>query len=249
MTPENISAEPPPPAGMSEFSRLTGVFFEPKKAFEDVAARPRWLVPTIVIILSALLVSFAFGQHIGWDRIVRHQLEASSRNAQLTQEQRDAQMSISLKIAPIAAFVFPIIGIPIAFLIIAGVLMGIASGILSAKIRFKQMLAIVAHASLPGVISSILTMVVVYLKNPEEFNTDNPLAFNPGAFLDPQSTSKFVYSMATSFDLFTIWSMILMAIGIQAAAGRKLSFGGALAAVVIPWLVWVFIKAGLAGLR
>ena len=249
MTPESIAAEPPQPTGMGEVSRLTGVFFEPKKTFEDIAARPRWVVPLVVLLVAVVLVSFAYSQHIGWDRIVRHQLESSSRNAQLTQEQRDAQMAISMKVAPIAGFAFPLVGIPIAFLIIAAVLMGIASGIMSAKIRFKQMYSIVAYASLPGVVSSILTVVVVFLKNPEEFNTENPLAFNPGAFLDPQSTSKFVYSLATSFDLFSLWTIILLAIGIQAASARKLSFGGALGTVIIPWLVWIFIKGALAGLR
>jgi hypothetical protein len=84
----------------------------------------------------------------------------------------------------------------------------------------------------------------MYLKNPEEFNVNNPLAFNPGAFLDPMTTSKFVYSVATSLNLFTIWTMVLIAIGVV-AAGRKVSFGGALAGVMIPWAVWVLGSAGV----
>ena len=48
MSPENVSAVEPQPSGMSELSRLSGVFFEPAKAFEDVAARPSFWVPLIL---------------------------------------------------------------------------------------------------------------------------------------------------------------------------------------------------------
>jgi hypothetical protein len=43
MTPENAAAVDPQPAGMGEFSRIVGVFFEPKKSFADIAQRPTWI--------------------------------------------------------------------------------------------------------------------------------------------------------------------------------------------------------------
>ena len=72
--------------------------------------------------------------------------------------------------------------------------------------------------------------------------------FNPGAFMDPQTSPKFVYSLASSLDLFTIWILLLVATGLKAAAGKKLSFGGALFAVMLPWAVIILGKAALAGL-
>jgi hypothetical protein len=94
----------------------------------------------------------------------------------------------------------------------------------------------------------ILTIVVMFLKNPDEFNIQNPLAFNPAAFLDPLQTSKFVYSLASSLDLFSFWAIGLIAIGLKAAAGKRLSFGGALFAVLLPWALFVFVKAAFAGI-
>ena len=35
MSPETAALDNPQPAGMSEISRIAGVFFEPKKAFAD----------------------------------------------------------------------------------------------------------------------------------------------------------------------------------------------------------------------
>jgi hypothetical protein len=89
--------------------------------------------------------------------------------------------------------------------------------------------------------------VVLHLKNPDEINVQNALAFNPGAFMDPNSGSKFLYSLATSLDLFSFWTILLIAVGLKAAAGKKLTFGGAVFAVVLPWAVYVLGKSALAG--
>ena len=48
--------------------------------------------------------------------------------------------------------------------------------------------------------------------------------------------------------LFSFWTILLIAVGLKAAAGKKLTFGGALFAVVLPWAVWVLGKSALAGL-
>jgi hypothetical protein len=244
MTPENSPAVEPAPAGMGEFSRITGVFFDPKKTFEDIAKRPTWIVPVVLIMIAALAVSMTMSQRIGWERIVRHGMEASSRAQQMTPEQREQGVAMGVKIASIMGYV-GILFVPVVYAIMAGVLL-LMAWILSAGVRFKQVFAVVCYASLTGLISSVLTIVVLYLKNPDEINVQNALAFNPGAFMDPDK-SKFLYSLATSLDLFSFWTILLMAVGIKAAAGKKLSFGGAVFAVVLPWAVYVLGKSAWAG--
>jgi hypothetical protein len=48
--------------------------------------------------------------------------------------------------------------------------------------------------------------------------------------------------------VFSLWRILLIAVGLKAAAGKKLSFGGALFAVLLPWAVMVLIGATLAGI-
>ena len=79
-----------------------------------------------------------------------------------------------------------------------------------------------------------LGIVVIFLKNPDQFNLMNPLAFNPAAFMDQKTASKFIYTLASGCDLFVIWVLILTVIGLKAAAGKKLSTGAAAVAVVLP---------------
>lgn len=231
---------------MGEFARIFGVFFEPQKTFTDIARRPTWVVPLILVIASALGMFAVISQRVGWDRIVRHQMATSSRVQQMPADQREQMMATQIKFAPISYNGGTVIGITILYLIEAAVLLGIAGGMMGGGMSFRQVFAVVCYSGLPGIISAILTAVVAFLKNPDDFDLQNALAFNAGAFMDPNSGSKFVHSLATSMDLFIFWTIFLLATGLKAAAGKKLTFTGALVAVIIPWALVVLIKSGIA---
>ncbi len=247
MTSELLPEDEPKPQGLGEVSRLTGVFFEPAKTFADVAERPGFWAPLILIIVVSLVYMVLFGQHVGWERMIRHQVETSSRSAQQTPEQREAGIQMGMKIAPVMTYVGILVGVPVVWLIWAAILLGIVKGMMSAQVRLKQMFAIIAYSSVPGVIMALLAIAVMFMKPPDDFNLQNPLVFNPGAFMDPLTSSKFLYSLASSLDLFRLWTLVLIAIGLKAAGGKQVSMGGAVTAVFLPWAIWTLGTAALAG--
>jgi len=247
MTPENLPPPESTPAPMSEFSRIAGVFFEPAKTFEDVAARPRWLVPLLLVIFMTVVYMVTFSQRIGWERMMRQRFESTSAGAQLTEEQKEQRVAMAARFAPIGGFAGALVGLPVTYLLESAILLGIVAGMLSAPVKFKQVFAVVCYSGLLALISVPLSIAVMFLKNPDDFNMQNPLMFNPGAFLDPLSGSKFMYSLASSLDLFSFWAIFLVATGLKAAGGRRLSFGGALMAVIAPWAIYVLGKSALAG--
>ena len=140
-----------------------------------------------------------------------------------------------------------LVGVPLGTLIWAAVLLGIVKGMMSAQVRLKQVFAIMWYSSLPSVIMTLLAIAVMFLKPPDDFNLQNPLVFNPGAFMDPLTSSKFLYSVATSLDLFRLWTLVLIVIGLKAAGGKQLSMGGAATAVFLPWAIWTLFWAAVAG--
>jgi hypothetical protein len=249
MTPEALNASDPQPKGMGEFSRLTGVFFEPAKTFEDIAARPGFWVPMILVILLGIILVTLFTQHVGWERMMRQQFEMSPQAQQMAPERKEEAIQMYAKMGPLFGYGGAILGTPITWLILAGIFLGIVKGIMSAPVNFKQVFSVVAYGWMPHVLASILAIVVMFLKSPDDFRLDNPLVFNPGAFMDPVTSNKALLAVASSLDLFVLWSMILMGIGLKAAGGRKLSMGGAMTAVFLPWAIYVLGKAALAGLR
>jgi hypothetical protein len=249
MTPEVMSASEPEPKGINPIARMFGVLFEPGKTFEDIAARPNFMVPMIVAMLLGCLTTALFTQRVGWERMMRQQMEMNQRSRDLPADQKEQAIQMYSRMGPMFGYGGSIIGLPLMFLILAGVSLGMAKGIMSAPISFKQAFAAVAYGWMPNIIAAILTIVVMFLKSPDDFRLDNPLVFNAGAFMDPLTSNKFIYSLASSFDLLWVWSLVLMGFGFKAAGGKKFSTGGAMAAVFVPWLVWVLGKSALAGLR
>jgi len=247
MTPQPSPENAAPPLG--EAGRIAGVFIDPKKAFADIAARPRnWFVPLILLILAAVAFTYTYTTRVGWEGYIRKTMENNPSAQNLPADQREARIQTGAKIAPIFGYVGSLVFIPVAALVIGGILL-LTSKMMGAgaSLNFKQMFTISSYAMLPGLVSSILAIIVMFTKNPDDFNLQNPLIFNLGALMEPPPNSgKFLYSLATSIDLFSFWTILLLATGISVAA-RKLPFSKAIVAVVLPWAIYVLIKSAWAG--
>ena len=227
---------------MSEPARLTGVYFSPGKAMADVAARPqRWWIPLILLIIVQIVYIYLYGHRVGWETMIRKQMESSSRYEQMTPEQREQGIAMGMKFAGIGSYAGVAIGVPVVMLAMAGVLMFVMNA-MGAQATFKKSFAIVAYSSMIGVLTSILAIGVMFLKNPEDFDLRNPLAFNAGAFV-PSTAPKWLASLAGSLDVFSFWSMAVLAFG-YAATSRRLTWGKALTGIIGCWLVLIVCKAG-----
>jgi hypothetical protein len=200
--------------------------------------------------MSVVFVT-AFSQRVGIDTFARQQLDkqfqTNPQMAQLGPEQRDRVVGISLTVTKYSFFGGAVVGIAISTLLIAAVMLGSLNLLGGAGLKFREAFSVTSYSFLPSAISSVLALVVMFLKNPEDFDMQNPLPANLGAFLSTQTTPKWLHAMAASFDLFTFWIMLLMALGFSVVA-KRLSFGKSLTLVLIPWAVYVLIKVGLAGI-
>ena len=150
---------------MSEWSRLLGVFFEPGKTFADIAERPRWLVPLLIGILSAVLLIYLFNRHVGWESTLQRAMDNNRFVQQLTPEQRQTAFDRQLRLLPVFSYLGAILGFPITLLLAAGLATGIIRGLLGTPIRFVQAFAVMAYAFLPRVIYQGLSITVMFLKN------------------------------------------------------------------------------------
>lgn len=250
MTPRTEPMQPERPA-MSEAGRLSNVFLDPKPAFADIAERPKAWVPLLLLIAFSCAFMFAYTQRIGFERMFQQQMERNPQMQNLSAEQRARTAEMYAKIAAVmdkAGVIIPVITMPLYVLLVAGVMALIFNVFMGAQLAFKQLFAITAYGFLPGLLSSVAAIAVMLLKNPDDFSLENPVGFNIGAYLDPQTTSKAVMSIASSIDLFTFWTLVLLAIGVSVAA-RRISFGKALTGIGAPWVLWVLVKTGLAALR
>jgi len=129
--------------------------------------------------------------------------------------------------------------------VVAVVLWGTINFVFGGKARFGSIFAVWFFANLPSVIKTLLGVVVIYAGGtPETFNIKNYAPTNVAAFLPVMETNKALYAFATSVDVITIWSLILMSIGIAAVAGVKRSAG--YIAVFGWWIILILWSVGVA---
>ena len=245
MTPQVTPAPPPIPKPMNEASRLIGVFVSPGSTFPDIVRRPRWWIPMILLGIMATVTAIAYGRHVGWERVVRQTIERSPRMDQLSAQQREQAISAATRLASYAGYAAGVNG-ALSILIVSAVLIFLFNVLMSADLKFPSVMGIVGYSFLPFLISGALTMVVMFMKDPDDFDIQRPLAFNLGAFL-PDSTPRWAIVGASSIDLFSFWIIALMAIGISSSV-RKISFTKAFITILFPWAIVVVLRVTLTAL-
>jgi len=238
--PEEVPAAAPQ---LGEVGRLSGVFFSPAETFQAIAHRPSFLAPLIVLTLLSLGVTWWLGYRVGWERLIRSQMEQSERFQQMTAEQREQAVSQAMRFVTVQAYGGGLLGPVVVALIVSGVFLFVFNVLAGNELEFRRVFSVVVWGMMPYALASVLALVIIGLEPPEDVDVQNLVASNLGALLDPDRTSKPLLSLMRSIDLFTIWVLLLLSTGFAASA-RKLTFQKALRWVALTWLVWVGVKAG-----
>jgi hypothetical protein len=229
--------EPP----KSFVARFAGVFFSPGATFADIARKPDWVAPLVVMVLASVAGTETMLWKIGMERIVRQQIEHSSRGATMTPEQVQQGVEQGARIGGIIAHVAGFLGVPVGSLIIAGIGMLVASAVFGSPMKFATAFSIACYAGLVNILSMLMALAMILYGDPEHFNPQSPVPSNAGFFLGPE-TSKPLMSLASSFDIFTLWLMALLAIGFSAATNRKAKSLSLFWCFFGLWMVLVLIK-------
>ena len=238
-------AAPEPQPQMSAISRVFGVLFSPQKTFEDIVRKPGWVLPIVLLTILSIAVSFGLNQRMNWREFMSQQIEKSPQGAQLSTEQKEQRIEAGAKFAPISTYVFGTLGPLLIALIMALVMWGAYSLLGGASTNFSTAMAITAHAFMTGLISSPLFLLVIFLKAPGTIDLDNPVATNLAAFL-PDDSAKWLVALLKSFDVFTFWTLILIAIGFAVTSPKKLKGSKPYVVAFSVWAAYVVCRVGFA---
>jgi len=231
--PAGPSVEP-----LSEPARLVDTFVAPTKTFADLKRVSRWWSPFIVLAIASYALIAVAGQRVGWEQITENSLRMSPKQAarleSLPSEQRPVAMERAVKFTRIISYAFPIaVNLPF-LLIVSAILMASFNFGAGAEIPFRTALGVVTYANLPGVLKAVLAIVSLLAgSNPESFNFQNPVATNPGYFMDPLA-SPLLFRLASALDVIVIWILVLNALGFAAVSKLK---RGTTFAVVFGWYI------------
>jgi len=222
-----------------------GVFFSPKATFEDIVRKPSWLLPVALTTILSVAVSFAINQRINWREFMSQQIEKSPRAAQMSAEQKQQQIEGGAKFTPPFTYAIGLCGPILAVLIIGLVMWGAYSLLGGISTNFSTAFSITSHAFLTGLVSSPLIILTLYLKPFGTADLENPVAANLAALLS-EDAAKWLVALLKSFDLFTFWTLILLAVGFAAVNPKKLKGAKSFTIAFSVWAVFVLCRVGWA---
>lgn len=232
-------------ATVSPLGRVIGVLFSPKKTFEDIVRKPSWLLPVVLMTVLSTVVTFAFTQRVNWREFMSQQIEKSPRAAQLSAEQKQQQIEAGAKFSPMVIDAIGVVAPIILALFIGLVMWGAYSLLGGISTNFATAIGITSHAFLTGLVSSPLFLLILYLKPVENIDVENPMATNVAALL-PDESAKWLVALCKSLDIFSIWTLILLAIGFAAVNPKKLAGAKSFTIAFSVWAVYVLCRVGWA---
>jgi hypothetical protein len=242
----SASSVPPveqPP--LSEVERVADTFIAPSKTFTDLRRKASWWVPFVLLSIASWVLVAVADKKLGMEKVVENQMALSPKQAerldQLSPEQRAAQIQTIVKVNRIVGYAYPVI-LVIFVVIISAVMLGTFNLGFGAHVTFNQAMAISMYASLPGIIKVLIAVLAISVGGGESFTFQNPVASNLSGLVD--SSNHALYSIATSLDVFTIWSIVLTGLGY--ACVTKLKRGTAMAVAFGWWAVVVLAGAAVA---
>ena len=234
--------------GLSQGQRLSNMFSAPSKTFEDIKAGHRsWWLPFIIYAVLGFAFYGVVNAKVGMRQVSENQIKLSPKTeeqmAQLTPEQREQRMKISTAITQGIFLASPVF-ILVMGVVISAVLLGTINFVFGGKAKFGSVFAVWMYAMMPSCIKTILGIVVLFAGTaPDSFNIKNFAPTNLGAFMNPMDTNPGLYSLASSIDFVTIWTLALVGIGVAIVAGTKRSSG-----YIASFGWWALLVLGGAGI-
>jgi hypothetical protein len=198
------------PAPMGLFARLIGIVTAPTDTYKSVVAHPKWLGMLALTTLFTALVMTGFmmtevGQNAWLDSVAPPSMPAE-------------QVQVMERMAPMAGYIAGIsilISIPLMLLIVSGILFAVFNAAMGGTATFKQLFTVVVHAGAIGVLAQLFTTPLNYMR--ESLTSSTSLA----VMLPMLEENSFGAKFAGAIDIFFIWQVIVLAIGLGVLYRRR----------------------------
>ncbi|MDP6579816.1 MAG: YIP1 family protein [Vicinamibacterales bacterium] len=197
-------------------SRLVGVLFSPRQAFGAIVARPRWLGALFVVALTMASASgWLVSTEVGQQALLEQQVSAMESFGVTVSDEMYDQLASGLENATYFAAGSVLVFIPLVTLILAGVVWTVCYVLLGAHTPFRAMYAVVAHAGAVNIVQQLFVVPLNYTRGV----MSNPTTL--AAFFPMLETGTFTQRFLGMIDLFIVWQLMVLAIGIAVLYGRR----------------------------
>jgi len=226
----------------SFFARLAGVLFAPAETFEDIARKPDVLAPIALLILIGIASTVIMVPRMDFETMIRTQMQQSGR--QMKDAEMDRAVRFGKAFATTTAYASPVLALAF-YVIIAGVFL-LAFRLFGGEGNFTQALSVTLYSWVPLELFTIILALVAFSHGSIDPATVATVVKSNPAFLVDFTEQRVLFALLSSFDVFVIWTLILLTFGFSAVS--KLSKRVSAAIVFSLWIVSVFVKVGFAAI-
>jgi hypothetical protein len=204
------------PVSKGLLTRFVGIITSPKETYQSVVAHPKWfgmlaLATIIIAVCIALPMTTEAGKAAALDQQVR---QMESFGFQVGDQQYE-QMRRGMAIAPYTTGASILVFSPIVTLIIAGILFVVFNAIMGGNATFKQLFAVIVHASAISAVQQLFTGPLNYFRGSMQSAT------NLAVLLPMIDEKSFAGRLLAMIDFFLIWWVVVLAIGLGVLYRRR----------------------------
>jgi len=224
---------------MNLLARFIGVITSPKATFQSIVAAPKVLgILLLAASLSAVFVALPLTTDAGKQAQIEKSVEQMKSMGFTVTDQMYDGMEKGAGRMPYTSGLAVLIFTPIGSLIFSGILFAIFNAGLGGEASFKQLWSVYLHSGAISVLSLALTGIV-------NFSTGRTGSVtNLGALLPMLSEKSFLAHLLGTVDLFIIWGVVVLAIGLGVLYRRRtqpiaislLSVYAVIAVVIALWM-------------
>ena len=229
------------PGEGSSTKNLVQALVAPKEAFAELARRPTTALALVVLVFLGVIAIHAAMSRVPPESMFASLEEQGQELPAEAKENPERFLKIALWSQTAAAVVLG----PALYLALAGIFL-VLFRMLGSELSFRQSLATTLHGMLPFGVAALVGIVVAFGRDEislEELQYGELVASNLG-FLAGEDAGKVARALLTSFDLFSLWCIALLATGYRIVA--RVGAGAAWAAVLTVWAVGIGLKLALA---
>jgi hypothetical protein len=213
------------------------------------------LFALLLIVALNFAYSVAFVKRLTPERIVAYNIDKVAERGwipadkvdEIKQQQIEEAKSparLALGLVPQIVATFVLSAIVAALILLAVMLFG-------GRIGFWQALAVAIYSAIPiTIISKILSLVLLYVKDPDEIHPvlgqQGLLTDNLGVLFKP-AENPVLFSIASSFGLLAFYWVWLRAVGIR-NGGEKITSGTAWTISIAFWVIGLLFVVALSAL-
>jgi hypothetical protein len=226
---------------------LAEALVSPERAIAAAADRRSWLPPILVATAASLLVAAIATPRIDFERPVVEVLDRDlEARQQLSPHEVEEKLAQATRVGAVAAYARGLFA-PALAACAASVALALAFRVAGARAPFRPTLAVASWGLLPLALRSLLVLPAVWrMHDVAADDVDRALPSSLGALV-PASAAPRLASLAHAIDLFSLWAVALVALGMAHVA--RTSRARAFVVVGVLWASYVaLVHVALPGL-